>query len=219
MTPHEPSRASTPDLAPELERNRDDWQLVQDCVNGDRAQWMELLERYESTVYFAILQTLRVRGAQHDEDTVLDMQCDLMVRLVKDDFRKLSRYSGRCKLGHWLKIVAGHHVIDELRHRRPTLSLDDSAEHARAVQRTLVSPTPAPDQVLGRREQLQALRALCGELPEADRRFIELHVEHELSFEEIAVVMETTVGAVYARKNRVRKKLIEMAQARGFDLT
>jgi DNA-directed RNA polymerase specialized sigma24 family protein len=43
---------------------------------------------------------------------------------------------------------------------------------------------------------------------------LELHLEQELSFEEIAAAMDTTVGAVYARKNRIRKKLISMIEAR-----
>ena len=203
---------------PALERYREDWQLVQGCIEGDRSRWMELLEKYETTVYYAVLHTLRTRGAHYSEDLVLDLQCDILTRLVKDDFHKLSRYSGRCKLSHWLKVVASHHTIDVLRHRRPMVSLDDTSEPAKAVQRSLVSHAPRPDQALRRREQREAFWDMCAALPEADQRFIELHVRQELPFEAIAHIMETTVGAVYARKNRVRKKLIELASERGYDL-
>ncbi len=197
------------------ERYHDDWRLVQDCVNGDRARWMELLERHEATVYFAILHTLRTRRGQPSEDEVLDLQADIFTRLVKDNFRKLSQYSGRCKLSHWLKIVASHHTIDHLRHQRPTVSLDDDADSAQAVRRSLTASTVSPEHTIARQQQRDAFWALCDELPKADRDFIELHVRQERSFEEIAEMMDTTVGAVYARKNRVRKKLTTMARERG----
>ena len=57
------------------------------------------------------------------------------------------------------------------------------------------------------------LRSLYKRLPEPDQHFIHLYVFEELSFDAIAEAMNTSVGAVYARKNRVRMKLLSMATA------
>lgn len=197
-------------------RYHDDWRLVRACVQGDRARWMELLERYEATVFFAIQHTLRVHGHRPGEDDLLDLQADLFTRLVRDDFRKLSQYSGRCKLSHWLKVVANHHAIDFLRHQRPTVSLDADTDSARALRHQLVNREPTAADRLLRQQQRDAFEALIKFLPAADQQFLHLHIRDELSFEAIAEVMETTVGAVYARKNRVRKKLIALAREHNY---
>ena len=204
---------------PELDRYRGDWQLVRDCMSGDRGRWLELLETHEATIHHAIINTFRLRGLRVSQDRVSDIQADIFLRLVKDDFRKLSRYSGRCKLSHWLKVVTGNYVIDVLRQRRPSVSLDDTdSSSSRAIRTSLLSRGPSPERALTLRRQREAFWEMCEELSESDRRFIELHIRRELSFDEIAQEMQTTVGAVYARKNRVRKKLREFALERGHDL-
>ena len=193
----------------------EDYALVQRLIAGDRASWADLIRRHERTVHFAIVNTLRTYGAHASADRVADLQGDVMVDLVSRDYRKLRRYSGRCRLDHWLKVVAGNYTIDTLRKKRPTVSLTDDTGPARSLRESLPSPGPSPDARLSRHQRLEGLRALYTELSPGDQRFVELYVKQELSFEEVAAAMNTTVGAVYARKNRVRKKLTDLAQRRG----
>ncbi len=194
------------------ETYREDWCLVQRCMRGDRRSWVLLVERYENTIYYAVLHGFRGRGISISQEEVLDIQADIFAALVKKDFHKLSRYAGRSKLSRWLKVVASNHVIDLLRHRRPTVSFDDTSESAQYVTRSLCSREESPDDALGRQQLTERMRALYRELPQDDQRFVELFLVQELSFEEVAAAMNTTVGAIYARKNRVRKKLISLAR-------
>jgi len=177
-----------------------------------------LIERYERTLYYAVLNTLRAYGAWVTTDRVADIQADIMVELVKDDFRRLRKYSGRCRIEPWLKVVASNYTIDQLRKQRPTVSIDQDTESARRLRSSLPDLRPMPDEALRRRELTESLRALCAALPDDDQRFVELFYRQERTFEEIAEAMQTTVGAIYARKNRVRKKLIALAQERGFEV-
>lgn len=209
--PHAPS--STP-------RHAEDWQLVQACAQGDRASWARLLKLHERTIFYAILNTLRTWGAHAPRERVDDLQGDVIIELVKNDFAKLRKYSGRSRLGQWLKVVSANYTIDQLRKQRPSVSLnDDTSTASRALRDTLPAHSEPADRRLQRAEQRRALRDLVQELPADDQRFYELFCDQELSFEQIAEVMETTIGAVYARKNRVRKKLTTLARERGFALS
>jgi RNA polymerase sigma-70 factor (ECF subfamily) len=196
-------------------RYQQDWSLVQRCLDQDRAAWAELVEKYEATLFFTIRHTLRARGAEAPDELVADLQADVLMALVKDDFRRLSRYAGRCRLGHWLKVVASNYTIDQLRQRRPTVSFEDPSRRAVAATSGLTDHAPSPEQALQARQRQSAVRALYRELPQEDQRFMDLYLRRELSFEEIARQMDTTVGAIYARKNRVRKKLTALARERG----
>jgi RNA polymerase sigma-70 factor (ECF subfamily) len=215
MQPHQDTLAAptTPeDQIPAI--YLEDWRLVQRCRQGDRGAWAALVERHEAAIFFTIRHALLSRGADAPDALIADLQADVFLGLVQNDFRRLSRYAGRCRLSHWLKVVASNHTIDALRQRRPTVSLEDPSPRAQATRASLTDHAPSPEQALSQRQALEALRDLCAALPAEDRRFLELHLEQELSFEEIAAAMDTTVGAVYARKNRIRKKLMSMIEAR-----
>lgn len=219
MNPSNPATPQRPQPT-HAPRHADDWKLVQACVHGDRASWARLLQLHERTIFFAILNTLRTWGAHSPRDRVEDLQGDVIIELVKNDFAKLRKYSGRSRLGQWLKVVSSNYTIDQLRKQRPTVSLSDDASSAsRALRDTLPAEQVPADRRLQRAEQRAALRDLVQELPRDDRRFFELFCDRELSFEQIAEVMDTTIGAVYARKNRVRKKLTALARERGFALS
>jgi RNA polymerase sigma factor (sigma-70 family) len=193
----------------------EDLARVQRCIEGDRGAWGALLRAHEPAIRGAVLHTLRARGVWLGEDALQDMLGDLLVELVGRDFRRLRAYSGRCRLGAWLKVVATHYTIDQLRRRRPLRSLQDEDAAGRALADTLVDPGPSPERALGEAQQAAALWRLMAQLPEEDQRFVELFFVQERPFEEVAAQMGATVGAVYARKNRVRRRLLRLAAQEG----
>ncbi len=215
MTGGTTPRDGVPKIPTEI-RFTDDLALAQGCVQGQRACWQTLIERYQSTVRLAVLHTLRARSVPLREALLEDLTSDVMVELVRNDFRKLRSYSGRCRLGSWLKVVASHYTIDYLRRKKPSLSLNDDTPTSRALRESLVCPRPGPEHILDNARRREALRQLWERLCSEDRRFVELFYEQGLGFEDTARAMDTTVGAIYARKNRVRKKLLSMAQDLGW---
>lgn len=80
--------------------------------------------------------------------------------------------------------IARHLVIDALRARRPTEELDDNTAATNPV---------AED------PRLEALRATIAKLPEAHREALHLKLHHELSYEEIAEVLDIPLGTVRSR--------------------
>ncbi len=191
---------------------RRDVALARACIDGEQSAWQRLVETHETTVYYAIRNALRSRGRHAPEHLLTELQAEVFFRVVRDDFARLRRYGGRSSLKHWLKVVASNFVIDYLRKRRPNVSLDDP--DAEALSRSLRSSHPAPDQSLVRGEAKAVLAELLEELKPADRRFVELFYEQELSFDAVAEAMNTSVGAIYSRKNRVTAKLTSLLKRR-----
>ena len=187
-----------------------DLSLVNRCVDGDTRAWVELVRRFEPTVMFATRKALRVHHIVPTEDRLEDLVAEIFFRLVRDDFAKLRSFQGRSSLACWLQAIAGNYVIDTLRKRKPALSLDDPKWEG--LRHSLPDNAPTPDAALDRRESAALLRRLWSHLKPADRRFVHLYYEAELSFDEVARAMETSVGAIYGRKNRIRKKLERMVR-------
>lgn len=186
--------------------------LVAQCITGDRAAWETLVCEFETTVYFALRNSLLVNGQQAPDELIHELQSEVFFRLIRNDFTKLRQFQGRCSLKHWLKVVVGNFVIDFLRKRRPSCSLDDP--RMAELRDCLPSGDLSPEDNVASREARQLLRELWDVLAPEDRRFVELFYEQQLSFAEVAAQMRTSIGAVYARKNRVRKKLATLLRRR-----
>jgi RNA polymerase sigma factor (sigma-70 family) len=186
----------------------EDVALVARCLNGDRAAWAQLLTEHEAVIHFTVRSVLASHLGFAAEHLIEDVQADVVLALVAGDCHRLRSWSGRCKLRSWLKVVAHHLAIDRLRRRRrKTISLDDDS---RPLRDHLEDQGPGPDQQIADRDRMKRVFALAESLPEEDRAFVALFLGEGLDFAEIAQRMGTTMGAVYARKNRVRKKLTQM---------
>ena len=194
----------------------EDLNLVRRCAGGDRLAWEQLVRENETVILLTVRHTLLNRCGHAPDHLVEDVQADVLLSLVKNDFAKLKTYSGRCKLRSWLKIVSNHFAIDRLRkERRQAVSLSGDSQVSRAVRNSLEASTPNPEECLLGTRRKSLFIQLCASLLPEDRRFVEMFVWEGLSFEEIARALQTTVGGVYARKNRVRKKLVRAAREAG----
>ena len=186
---------------------------MQRCIAGDRSAWETLFRRSERGLEVSIRRTLQMHGAFVTQDRVEDIKGDLVVALVRDEFRKLRSFRGRCRLSAWLKVVAANYVVDVLRRRRPTVSLSGDTKASRHLLETLVDGSPSPHEELLDRRRVDFYRSIPDRLSREEQRFFNLFLEQGCSFEEIAETLETTIGAVYARKNRLRKRLMKMVLA------
>ncbi len=187
-----------------------DGELVERCVRGDRTAWDHFVERFSGLVYFSICHLLRTRGATVPADLVGEVHNAIFLSLLEDDCRRLRRFSGRCKLSHWLKVVSVNRTIDFLRKQRPELPLDDPQGEGLAVLDKLTWDRPDPEEEAMRSERARILGRAVARLSPADQVLLRLiYVEGEPG-EVVARVLGTTVGAVYTRKNRLRKRLAKI---------
>lgn len=188
----------------------EDLALVERCVAGDRSAWGELLTAHESVIHFTVRSVLSAHMGFAPDHVVEDVQADVVLALVSNGCARLQSWKGQCKLRSWIKVVAHHLAVDRLRRKaRRTVSLDESWAPT-SLRETLRDEGPGPEHQVAERDCVARLFALAQALPQEDQDFLRLFVTEGLEFPEIAARMDATMGAVYARKNRVRKKLAQM---------
>jgi RNA polymerase sigma-70 factor (ECF subfamily) len=122
--------------------------------------------------------------------------------LVQQTFLKLhtsrERYDPRRPLRPWLLSIAANQRLDELRrrYRLPPTASEEEIDHAEL----LAAPVePRLRRELSLDERVQAAVAA---LPESQRVVIQLHQFEQLTFEEIAEILQTSPGAVRVRASR-----------------
>lgn len=97
----------------------------------------------------------------------------------------------------YLFAIARNLYLQAYRKRKRQTELSDS----------LADPAPAPDQLTESRLELDHAMQAVQSLPETDRTALLLRIQHELSYEEIARVMQLPLTTVKVKIHRARLKL------------
>lgn len=184
--------------------------LAAACLAGSKQAWARLVEDNRRHVRLAITRTAARYGAEIDQSAVDDLESAVFLRIAVDDFRRLRHYRGDASLSSWLRVLASNATVDLLRKRRPSIPVGPGEPH------DIAADAPGPSELLERAQLAQRLRDLWESLAPADAEFVDMFFVQELSFDEIARSTGASPGALYARKNRIRKKLLERAAEDGW---
>ena len=179
-------------------------ELLKGCITGDKRKWDIFVKRYNRLIYHTIHKTFLVSGASANPEDVNDLFQDAFTSFCADDFKKLRRFDPEkgCSLPSWLRMITVRMTIDHLRKRKPLVSIDDLP----------ASTSQTGDQeVIIDKESMNYLRKLLKELPPKDKLLVELSYMRELPPEEVAQILQISVGAFYTRKNRIIGRLKKIA--------
>ena len=105
----------------------------------------------------------------------------------------------------WFYRILKNHCLDRLRTKRRTVPEADP-EPATAVHNLTEAPLSAESQLVAQ-EQSQAVTLAIAQLPDDLREIIELRHFQDLSYEEMAEILECPTGTVMSRLYRARKAL------------
>ncbi len=198
---------------------RDDKQLLQLCIDGDRRAWGQFVERYSKYVYYLIQVTAKRHSVQIDEEESADLHNDLFLALLEDDRRRLRAYRGSngCSVRSWIRVIIIRRTIDALRKRRKTLSLDASPDEKGAAPVVVDTQPDALDQMVAYEDlqKRQRLNELASQLSESDRLLLEMLFVQKLSPDVISATLNIKKGALYTRKTRLVQRLQKHAQKAG----
>jgi RNA polymerase sigma-70 factor (ECF subfamily) len=155
--------------------------LVAACLAGRREAFDIIVERHRRAVY-----QLCYRFVGNHEDAS-DLSQDVFIRA----FRGLGRFRGDSSLGTWLYRIAVNVSLNKVSVKQPQTEPIDARPH-------LDSRAADPASELLRGERAAQVRAAIACLPKKQRATVILRIYHELSHEEIAGVLGSSVGAVKA---------------------
>jgi RNA polymerase sigma-70 factor (ECF subfamily) len=154
------------------------------------------------TRYLAFLETItQLRPSLHRycsrmTGSVMDGE-DVVQEALFEAYRKLDKFDDSRPLKPWLFRIAHNRCIDFLRKRGVRTEAETAAMVPDAVD-------PADPAVLGLG---RALEHLVTSLPPKERACVLLKDVFDYSLEEIAELVDSTVGAIKAALNRARAKL------------
>lgn len=170
-------------------------ELVRRAAGGDEDAFGELVELYQNKVYSL---ALRMCGSPEDAG-------DVAQEAFLAAWRGLPSFRGDAEFATWLYRLTSNAAIDYLRrtkHQRGEASLDDDT-----LRLTIRDSAPSPQKKAEGMELRQAVAAGMDRLHEGHRQALVLRELQELSYEEIAQVLDVDLGTVKSRISRARKAL------------
>lgn len=181
-----PSATDDPDVA-----------LMARVAAGDEAAFRQLVERHQHAVVGTIAKMLG------DPVEAQDLAQLVFLRVWKS----ARRYRPTAKFTTWLFTVARNLVFNETRRRGRKREVSIEEREAAGVAHADANPAARPDQELLEVELRAAVDEAIAALPENQRLAVVLRRYENMPYEEIAVVLKTSVPSVKSLLFRARESL------------
>lgn len=178
---------------------RSDEELVEACLAGEWSAFDQLLARWERKIRGAIY---RLVGSEEEAR-------DLCQETFLKAYRSLGTFKKEARFSSWLYQIALNLCRDRIRRRkgRTLVSPDELDEGGESLPEV----RPSALDLLQKREMCRAVAAAVAALPEEQREVIVLKEYQELTFLEIAQVLDVPLSTVKTRLYRglgqLRQKL------------
>jgi RNA polymerase sigma-70 factor (ECF subfamily) len=170
---------------------------MQLVAEGDTSAFEQLIERHQALVAGTVARML---GSNSDVEDIAQQD---FIRVWKS----ARRYVPRAKFTTWLLKITRNLVFNELRrskrHAHVPLQSEPGAEEIPLKDET----NPAPDASLLETELQRAIEEAIIQLPESQRMALVLRRYEQLSYEQIAEVLDLSVPAVKSVLFRARTEL------------
>jgi len=192
----------------ELTDRTDDSALVARCLDGDREAFDQLIDRFSSMAYMLAYRHLG------DREEAMDLTQDVFLQI----YRKLSSFRGHSSLKTWIHRIVVNMAYNKRKHwrvrkRNLTLSLDapvasrESDPNGATLKDRVPDDSASPAERAERVDREQRLKLILASLPPLHRSILILRDMQELSYDEIADLLQIPVGTVKSRLSRARNEL------------
>jgi len=156
-----------------------DLELVERYFHGDTAAFDEIMIRYERHIYRVCYRFVENR------DDALDLAQDVFVKA----FEHLATFRRESSLKTWLYRIAINHCLNHVKKH--------SQQFVEVTEFTSSIP-PSVQRQLEDQEQREHFRRLMKRLPPKQKAILELRVNEQLSYEEIAQISGRSVSTIKA---------------------
>lgn len=182
---------------------------VERFLAGDIRAFELLFDKYREKVY-----RIAYRFVRNKEDA-LDVAQDVFLRV----YTSLAKFKTDSKFFTWLYRVTVNRAIDFTRQRkaRPVQSLDPETLDTLLETAAGRVGESDPSRIAEERDLEHHLARAVTKLSEKHRAVFLLHAMENLSYKEIATVMNCSMGTVMSRLFYARKKLQELLSKTGLE--
>lgn len=169
-------------------------ELIDAALQGDPEAFGRLVTTHQDRLFGAMMQV--TRSAEEAEDVVQEAFVRAYLKL--DTFQRNSRFFT------WLYRIAFNSALSRRRRKRANISLDQTREVTGIEP---VDVVDAPDERMLRGERVEMVREALDRLSHEHRAILVLREMENQAYEDIAEILEISIGTVRSRLNRARTQL------------
>jgi RNA polymerase sigma-70 factor (ECF subfamily) len=176
--------------------------------NCEEAAYELLITRFERPVFNLIYRLM------DDPSETADVVQEVFLKV----FRNVGSFRSESSLKTWIYRIAVNEARNHRRwfgrHCRQEVGLDAERDEGYAMAEHLADPGPSPFEVAADRETQALLEAALADVKPAFRAALVLREIEGLSYEEIAQILEVSLGTVKSKILRGREALKESLMAK-----
>jgi RNA polymerase sigma-70 factor (ECF subfamily) len=217
------ARATTVgDLASAIPVRAEEASIITELRAGSDDAYAWLIARYHQPVYSLVYRII------HDPADAADTTQEVFIKV----FRGIKNFNGEASLKTWIYRIAVHEASNQkrwwFRHKRQecTIEAPDSAQddndRALGLKDTLADENDSPFDSYAHEEIRARVEAELKEVAEPYRTTLILRDIEGLSYEEIAEILQVSLGTVKSRLTRgrdaLRNRLVQFVQESGNEL-
>ena len=175
---------------------KDDLNLINRFKDGDASAFDEIIFKYQDKIYNLCRHIL---GNSHDAE---DAAQDVFLKA----YQNLNKFKPDSSLYTWLYRIAVNTCID---YRRKPLfeSLLKTSKEGDVFAVDRPADSPSPERLYESKQISNAIQLALGRLSKKLRTVIVLKEIEGLSYEEMAEVLDVSIGTVKSRISRAREEL------------
>jgi len=179
-------------------------ELIQQLRAGDELAFKSLVENYQDLVYNTAL------GVVQNSEDAEDVAQEVFIQV----FRSIDQFKGDARLSTWIYRITTTKALDHIRSRKRKKRFAFITSLFGPNDELIHEPVDFqhPGITLDRKEQAALLFRMIDQLPENQKVAFTLHKTEELSYQEIADVMQLSVSAVESLLFRARQNLRKLLE-------
>lgn len=188
-------------LTPEQESLLEDHRLLSALQAGDEGAYEQLIERFQTPVYNLAYRLL------NDQADASDVLQEVFLKI----FRNVNHFRGESSLKTWVYRIAVNEAHNrrrwQFRHRRGETGIEDVFDDCETREKPLVDAGETPFDFTMNREAQTLLEEGLATINPVYRAVLVLREVEEMSYEDIAEILEVSMGTVKSRIVRGREVL------------
>jgi RNA polymerase sigma-70 factor (ECF subfamily) len=178
--------------------NKEDSQLIADYLAGDKPALEVLFARYLNPVFYFVY---RYVGDEEEAQEIVQLT---FIKVWKN----LRKFKPEKKFKTWIFTIAKNTALDFLRKKKnPTFSELLDREKGEREFELAVDTAPLPPEIFDREQLSEAVESAINRLAPYYREVLHLYFMEQLTFQEIAEILDEPLNTV---KSRQRRALIEL---------
>jgi len=171
---------------------RTDYELVQECLAGNKDAFSEIVTRYKRLIYSVAYKFTK------DSNEVNDLAQEAFIKI----YRSLPRYNNQYKFSTWSVKVATNICLDYVRRKKLNSVSLEEIENVTGRNNT-------PEEYYLRKEKSQQVMSAIDKLPDMYREPIIMYHQKGMSYKEIAEALGKPMSIIKNRIFRARNTLRE----------